>query len=75
MFRDLSDKKEKQRRMEYLSYHDQLTGLYNRRFFDEELKRLDVIRNFPLTLLMADVNGLKIINDAFGHESGDQLLQ
>lgn len=75
VFRDLSDKKEKQRRIEYLSYHDQLTGLYNRRFFDEELKRLDVIRNFPLTLLMADVNGLKIINDAFGHESGDQLLQ
>ncbi|MDD5636189.1 MAG: diguanylate cyclase [Atribacterota bacterium] len=58
-----------------LSYTDQLTGLYNRRFFEEELKRLDTLRNLPLSLIMVDVNGLKLTNDAFGHEAGDQLLQ
>ena len=74
VFRDFSEKKEKQRRIEYLSYHDQLTGLYNRRFFDEELKRLDKKRNLPISMVYADVNGLKTINDAFGHLSGDKLI-
>ena len=75
VFRDFSDKKEKRRQIEYLSYHDQMTGLYNRRFFEEELKRLDTRRNLPLSFVFADVNGLKTINDAFGHQSGDQLIQ
>ena len=75
VFRDFSERKEKQRQIEYLSYHDQLTGLYNRRFFDDELKRLDVVENLPLSFIYADVNGLKTINDAFGHQSGDQMIQ
>ncbi|KJR46104.1 diguanylate cyclase/phosphodiesterase (GGDEF & EAL domains) with PAS/PAC sensor(s) [Desulfosporosinus sp. I2] len=75
VFRDFSDKKEKRRQIEYLSYHDQLTGLYNRRFFEEELKRLDTRRNLPLSFVFADVNGLKTINDAFGHQVGDQLIK
>lgn len=75
VFRDFSDKKEKRRQIEYLSYHDQLTGLYNRRFFEEELKRLDTKRNLPLSFVFADVNGLKTINDAFGHQCGDLLIQ
>lgn len=74
-FKDISEKLEKQREIEYLSYHDQLTGLYNRRFFEEELKRLNTKRNYPLSVLMFDVNGLKLVNDAFGHESGDLLLK
>ncbi len=72
---DISDKKKKQEEIIYLSYRDQLTGLYNRRFYEEELKRLDVKRNLPLTLVMADVNGLKLINDSFGHALGDELLK
>ncbi len=75
VFRDFSEKKEKRREIEFLSYHDQLTGLYNRRFFEEELKRLDTRRNLPLSFVFADVNGLKTINDAFGHEYGDQLIR
>lgn len=74
-FRDFSEKKERQERIEFLSYHDQLTGLYNRRFFEEELRRLDTKRNLPLTLVMGDINGLKLTNDAFGHLAGDRLLR
>jgi diguanylate cyclase (GGDEF)-like protein len=58
-----------------MSYHDQLTEIYNRRFFEEEVNRLNVARNYPLTIMMADVNGLKLINDSFGHETGDLLLK
>ncbi len=75
IFRDYSEKKEKQEEILYLSYHDQLTGLYNRRFFEEELKRLDTPRNLPLTIAMVDVNGLKLTNDAFGHMAGDGVLK
>lgn len=75
IFRDYSEKKEKQEKIQYLSFRDQLTGLYNRRFLEEELLRLDCDRNYPLTLVMLDVNGLKLINDAFGHQMGDLVLQ
>lgn len=75
VFRDFSDKKEKRKQIEYLSYHDQMTGLYNRRFFEEELIRLDTQRNLPISIVYADVNGLKTMNDAFGHQNGDLLIQ
>jgi len=71
VFRDFTEKKEKQDRIVYLSFYDQLTGVYNRRYFEEELNRLDTERNYPLTLVMFDVNGLKLVNDAFGHLVGD----
>jgi diguanylate cyclase (GGDEF)-like protein/PAS domain S-box-containing protein len=75
VYRDFSERKEKQKQIEYLSYRDQLTGLFNRRYFEEELRLKDVERNLPLTLIMADVNGLKLINDSFGHAKGDELLK
>lgn len=75
VFRDFSDKKRKQDKIEFLSYHDQLTGLYNRRFYEEELRKLDIKQNLPLTIVMGDVNGLKLINDSFGHVMGDELLK
>lgn len=59
----------------YLSYYDVLTGLHNRRYYEMEVKRLDAEKNLPISIVMADVNGLKLINDAFGHQLGDQLLQ
>jgi len=58
-----------------LSYYDSLTGLYNRRFFEVELERLDSKRQLPISILMADLNGLKIINDSYGHKMGDQMLK
>lgn len=56
-------------------YKDKMTGLYNREFFDEELSRLDSKRQLPISLIMGDLNGLKLINDAFGHDMGDKVLQ
>lgn len=73
--RNIEERKKSEREVIYLSYHDQLTGLYNRRYYEEELKRLDTERNLPITLIMADVNGLKLTNDAFGHQAGDLLLE
>jgi diguanylate cyclase (GGDEF)-like protein/PAS domain S-box-containing protein len=75
VFRDVTDKRQKLRSIEFLSYHDELTGLYNRRFYEEEIKRIDTSRNLPLTIVMGDVNGLKLVNDSFGHTIGDELLQ
>lgn len=72
---DITNIKEAEEKIRYLSFHDQLTGLYNRRFYEEELNRLDAERNLPLSLIMADINGLKLVNDAFGHLVGDELLK
>jgi diguanylate cyclase (GGDEF)-like protein/PAS domain S-box-containing protein len=74
VFRDFSDKKEKIDRIEYLSLHDHLTGLYNRRYMEDSIERLDTKRNLPFTIMVLDVNGLKLTNDAFGHKMGDKLL-
>ena len=56
-------------------FKDSLTGLYNKAFFEEELLRLDTSRQLPLSVVMGDLNGLKLINDAFGHEMGDKALK
>ncbi len=74
ILQDIDQKKRSEQEMRHLNYHDHLTGLYNRRFYEEELRRLDVARNLPITLVMIDANGLKLMNDAFGHEIGDQYL-
>src|SRR5664280_1549772 len=73
--KDITDRKNAEAELVYISYHDQLTGLYNRRFFEEELRRLDTKRNFPLSIIMGDINGLKFINDSFGHAIGDEYLK
>lgn len=60
--------------MQHFSYQDQLTSLYNHRFFAEELRRLDTDRNLPLSVIVIDLNNLKLTNDTFGHLAGNQLL-
>ncbi len=72
--RDISSKKKTEAKIRYLSFHDNLTNLYNRNFFEEELKRLDSQRLWPISIIIGDVNGLKLVNDTFGHRKGDQLL-
>lgn len=75
IMRNVTDIRKIQRTNEYLSYHDQLTGVYNRRYFEEALIRLDNPDYLPLAIVMIDVNGLKMTNDAFGHQTGDILLR
>ncbi len=60
--------------IEYLSFHDQLTGLNNRRLFEQQLNEFNDSNCFPVHVIVAHVNSLKIINDSFGHEVGDKLL-
>ena len=73
-FSDITDFKLKEQEIRYHSFYDVLTGLYNRAFFEEELQRLDSERLLPIALIMGDANGLKLVNDAFGHQAGDALL-
>lgn len=75
VIRDITERKKSEEKIKYISFHDNLTNLYNRAYFDEELKRLDRERQLPLSIIVGDVNGLKLINDGFGHKKGDLLLR
>lgn len=72
---DITAQKKAEQQIEYMSYHDTLTNLYNRRYFDIEVERLDQKRNLPISIIMADVNKLKYVNDTFGHDAGDELIR
>ena len=71
---DVTERNRKEEKIRYLTFHDSLTGLYNRTFYEEEIRRLDVERKLPLSIITCDVNGLKFVNDIFGHHIGDRLL-
>ena len=73
--RDITRRKEAEKKIKYMTFHDSLTGLYNRDYFEEELKRLDTERQLPLSLIVGDVDMLKVVNDIFGHDEGDKLLK
>lgn len=72
---EVTERKRYEEQLKYLSLHDQLTGLYNRAFFEEELKRLAGGRDYPITVLVADLDGLKLVNDTLGHAKGDEMLK
>lgn len=69
------DTKYLHRKLNHLSTHDYLTGLFNRYHFERSLLKYEDKEHFPLTIIMGDVNGLKLVNDSFGHISGDELLK
>ena len=73
--RDITERKNKEKEILHLSYHDKLTEIYNRRFLEEEMKRLDTKRQLPLSIIMGDLNSLKLTNDTFGHNTGDTILK
>jgi diguanylate cyclase (GGDEF)-like protein/PAS domain S-box-containing protein len=74
-FVDITERKHAEVKLLYLSTHDVLTGLYNRAFFEEEIARLERGREFPISVVMIDVNGMKAMNDTLGHAAGDDLLR
>jgi diguanylate cyclase (GGDEF)-like protein/PAS domain S-box-containing protein len=71
---DITARKKEAERIKYLSFHDGLTGLYNRAYFEEELKRLDTPRQLPLSFIIGDLNSLKLVNDSYGHRFGDAMI-
>jgi len=73
--RDITERKIMEERLRYLSEIDILTSLYNRYSFEEKIKELNYEKYLPLGIIMGDVNGLKLINDTFGHLEGDNLLK
>lgn len=72
---DVTEKEESVKEMKYLAYHDYLTGTYNRRYFENIFLRFNEEDNYPISLILADINGLKIINDSYGYKVGDMLIQ
>jgi diguanylate cyclase (GGDEF)-like protein/PAS domain S-box-containing protein len=74
IYENITERKNEEEKIRFLSFHDQLTKLYNRRYFDDELKRLDNEASLPITIIIGDLNNLKIVNDSFGHEQGDVYL-
>jgi diguanylate cyclase (GGDEF)-like protein/PAS domain S-box-containing protein len=72
---DISERKQMEEQLRYLGTHDELTGLYNRSFFMEEMARLERGRDYPISIMMADLDYLKITNDEYGHAAGDDLLK
>jgi diguanylate cyclase (GGDEF)-like protein len=72
---DITARKKAEAYLEYLGQHDVLTKLYNRSFYVEELNRLERKGPFPVTVVVADLNGLKAANDQWGHAAGDALLR
>lgn len=73
--RDITDRKEIEEQLKYLSLYDSLTSLYNRTYFEQEMKRLKNSRNTPVAVIVCDVDGLKLSNDSLGHDAGDELLK
>lgn len=72
---ELAKTKKQEELITQISFHDSLTGLYNRTYFSDELVRIDTPRQLPISILVADINGLKVVNDTFGHSEGDKIIQ
>lgn len=75
VIRDVTDRKQIEEKLAYISLHDAMTGLYNRAYFEEELKRRGNAREIPIGLIICDLDGLKLINDTLGHSMGDEVLK
>jgi len=72
---NIDDRKKRELEVEYLLEHDYLTGAFNRIHFEQEANRLDIPHLMPISIITGDINGLKLINDAFGHEQGDSMIK
>src|SRR6185369_4739714 len=72
---NIDERKRYEEDLRYLSTHDALTGLYNRAYFDAEMARIALSRQYPVSILVADIDGLKLVNDSFVHAEGDRLIK
>lgn len=71
---NITQRKKMEEQLKYLSLHDSVTGLYNRAYFEEEMRRLEGGRSPEQGIIVCDVDGLKLVNDSLGHDTGDALL-
>jgi len=71
----LQEKNSLDQNMESLSFYDQLTGVYNRRFYEQESKRMDEDQYYPLSIIFMNINGMSKINNEYGHAVGDILMR
>ncbi len=71
---DISESKQRFNQIQYMNDHDFMTGLFNRKYFEEKKKLLDIEENLPLSIVFVDINGVRLINDAFGHSAGDEII-
>ena len=74
-FMDITERKERENKIKYLTFHDNLTGLLNRLGFENVMDQMDVEEKLPISVIFADINGLKLTNDIFGHTAGDRLIR
>jgi diguanylate cyclase (GGDEF)-like protein len=72
---DITARKKAEAYLEFLGRHDVLTQLRNRAYFEDELARLERTGPHPVGVLLADLNGLKRVNDEGGHAAGDAMLR
>ncbi len=75
VYNDITQRKKIENRIKYLSYNDELTDLYNRRYFDNELEKMNNSRRRPISIIVGDLDRLKKINDTYGHSEGDRYLK
>lgn len=71
---ELAERKQFEKKLRFISYHDGLTSLFNRTFFKQQMTKLETARQGSVGIILCDVDGLKLINDTLGHEQGDLLL-
>jgi len=74
LLRDITEQKRAEEHIRHISFHDTITGLFNRAYFEEEMRRLDSGRMLPVSIIMIDLHNLKLTSDLFGHAEGDALL-
>ena len=72
---DITERKQYEESLQYMGTHDPLTGLFNRAYFDAELQRIESGREYPVSIVVTDIDGLKTVNDSRGHDEGDLLIK
>jgi diguanylate cyclase (GGDEF)-like protein len=71
---DITEKRKVEDQVLFLSFHDKLTDLFNRAYVESIIPQLQIESNLPFSIIMADLNALKLVNDVFGHEKGDKMI-
>jgi len=70
---NITARKKAEEYLRYLGTHDAMTGLYNRAFFEEQMQKFADAQN--ISIIMADLDGLKQVNDKLGHQAGDNFIR